>query len=89
MVELEPVPEEDELLERLHHAGGDIEHKGLVDVMRDMTGHDASRLYQLIANHARYTGSTRARRRSSTTGANTCRSSARSCRSNTAARWPS
>ncbi len=61
MVELEPVPEEDELLEQMMHAGGDIAYKGLVDVMRDMTSHDASRLYHLIANHARYTGSTRAR----------------------------
>jgi glutamate synthase (NADPH/NADH) large chain len=61
MVELEPVAEEDELLERLHHHGGDLEHKGLIDVMADMTGHDASRLYQLIANHARFTGSRRAR----------------------------
>jgi glutamate synthase (NADPH/NADH) large chain len=61
MVELEPVPEEDELLERLQHHGGDIEYKGLIDVMADMTGHDAARLYQLIANHARFTGSARAR----------------------------
>jgi glutamate synthase (NADPH/NADH) large chain len=61
MVELEPVPEEDELLERLQHHGGDIEYKGLIDVMADMTGNDAARLYQLIANHARFTGSTRAR----------------------------
>ncbi|MCR4282165.1 MAG: glutamate synthase large subunit, partial [Bauldia sp.] len=61
MVELEPVAEEDELLERLHHHGGDLEHKGLIDVMADMTSHDASRLYQLIANHARFTGSRRAR----------------------------
>ena len=29
--------------------------------MGDMTRHDAERLHQLIANHARYTGSTRAR----------------------------
>jgi glutamate synthase (NADPH/NADH) large chain len=61
MVELEPVPEEDELLERLQHHGGDLEFMGLVDVLSDMTGNDASRLNQLIANHARYTGSARAR----------------------------
>ena len=30
--------------------------------MRDMSRHDDERLHQLIANHARYTGSTRARR---------------------------
>ena len=32
-----------------------------MDVLGDMTRHDAERLHQLIANHARYTGSTRAR----------------------------
>jgi glutamate synthase (NADPH/NADH) large chain len=61
MVELEPVAEEDELMERELHHGGDIEHKGLIDVMADMTGHDAERLHMLIANHARFTGSVRAR----------------------------
>jgi glutamate synthase (NADPH/NADH) large chain len=30
-------------------------------VMADMTGHDAERLHRLIANHARFTGSVRAR----------------------------
>ena len=60
MVELEPVVEEDDLLERLHHHGGDIEHKGLIDVMADMSRHDAERLHQLITNHARFTGSERA-----------------------------
>ena len=59
MVELEPVPEEDYLLEKLHHHGGDIDHKGRVDVSGDMTSHDEERLYQLIANHVHYTGSTR------------------------------
>ena len=61
MVELEPVPEEDEMLERLHHHGGDIDHKGRVDVSGDMTSHDEERLYQLIANHLHYTGSARAK----------------------------
>jgi glutamate synthase (NADPH) large chain len=37
MVELEPVPEEDDILEKLHHHGGDIDHKGRVDVEADMT----------------------------------------------------
>ena len=60
MVDLEPVPEEDDLLESLHHSGGDIEHAGRVDVSSDMTGHDEERLYQLIANHLHYTGSDRA-----------------------------
>ena len=61
MVELEPVPEEDDLLEKLHHHGGDIDHKGRVDVSGDMTSHDEERLYQLISNHVHYTGSTRAK----------------------------
>jgi glutamate synthase (NADPH/NADH) large chain len=61
MVELEPVPEEDELLERLQHEGGDLEFMGLVDVLTDMTGNDAARLYMLIAKHARFTNSERAK----------------------------
>lgn len=61
MVELEPVPEEDDILEKLHHHGGDLAHKGRVDVSGDMTKHDEERLYQLITNHAHYTGSTRAK----------------------------
>ncbi len=61
MVDLEPVPEEDDLMEALHHHGGDIEHHGRVDVTSDMTGHDEERLYQLISNHRHYTGSERAR----------------------------
>ena len=61
MVELEPVPEEDDLLERLHHHGGDLAHKGRVDVMANMTGHDEERLHQLISNHLRYTNSPRAK----------------------------
>ncbi|MDQ0329415.1 glutamate synthase (NADPH/NADH) large chain [Mesorhizobium sp. YL-MeA3-2017] len=59
MVELEPVPEEDDLMEKLLHHGGDIDHKGRVDVSGDMTSHDEERLYQLISNHVHYTGSTR------------------------------
>ncbi|ODT32126.1 MAG: glutamate synthase subunit alpha [Kaistia sp. SCN 65-12] len=61
MVELEPVPEEDDLMEKLLHHGGDIDHKGRVDVSGDMTSHDEERLYQLISNHVHYTGSGRGR----------------------------
>ncbi|CAN7504809.1 glutamate synthase large subunit [Rhizobium sp. LjRoot98] len=61
MVELEPVPEEDDMLEKLHHHGGDLMHKGMVDVAGDMTRHDDERLYQLISNHLHYTGSPRAK----------------------------
>lgn len=59
MVELEPVPEEDDILEKLHHHGGDLAHKGRVDVKSDMTKNDEERLYKLIANHVHHTGSTR------------------------------
>ncbi|ESR24251.1 Glutamate synthase [NADPH] large chain [Lutibaculum baratangense AMV1] len=61
MVDLEPVAEEDDLLERLHHHGGDIEWHGRVDVSADMTKHDDERLHTLISNHLHYTGSERAR----------------------------
>ena len=60
MVELEPVPEEDDILEKLHHHGGDLAHKGRVDVSGDMTRHDEERLLQLISNHRHLTGSERA-----------------------------
>ncbi|MCA0399271.1 MAG: glutamate synthase large subunit [Proteobacteria bacterium] len=61
MVDLEPVEEEEVLLERDYHHGGDLEFKGRIDIMGDMSRHDEERLHQLIANHARYTGSARAR----------------------------
>ena len=61
MVELEPIAEEDETLERIGHQGGDLETHGRVDVMRDMTRHDSERLQQLIESHARYTNSARAK----------------------------
>jgi glutamate synthase (NADPH/NADH) large chain len=60
MVELEPVPEEEELNRRVYGHMADLETHGRVDVMTDMTRFDAQRLYRLIANHARYTGSARA-----------------------------
>ncbi|MFD1696990.1 glutamate synthase large subunit [Roseibium aestuarii] len=60
MVELEPVSEEDDLLEKLHHHGGDLEHKGRVDVSGDMTRHDDERLRQLLTKHVEYTRSSRA-----------------------------
>ncbi|HEV2604247.1 MAG TPA: glutamate synthase large subunit [Microvirga sp.] len=61
MVDLEPVPEEEDLMQRLHHHGGDLETKGRIDIMANMSGHDEERLMQLIANHLKYTGSTRAK----------------------------
>ncbi|HVV93514.1 MAG TPA: glutamate synthase large subunit, partial [Hyphomicrobiales bacterium] len=61
MVEFEPVVEEEEMLERLHHHGGDLEFMGRIDLFDDLTRHDEERLRQLIENHLRYTGSTRAK----------------------------
>jgi glutamate synthase (NADPH) large chain len=61
MVELEPVPEEETAMSESYHQSGDLEAHGRVDVMADMTRFDAERLRQFIGNHARYTGSTRAR----------------------------
>jgi len=61
MVELAPVAAEEEAMQRHHHSGGDLLGHGRVDVMSDMSRFDAERLHQLIANHARYTGSARAR----------------------------
>ena len=52
MVDLEPVAEEEELMQEEYHQGGDLLHHGRVDVMSDMTRFDAERLHQLIANHA-------------------------------------
>ncbi|AAU91702.1 glutamate synthase, large subunit [Methylococcus capsulatus str. Bath] len=61
MVELEPVPAEDDALEHFEHQGGDLETHGMVDIMRDMTRNDMRRLRFLIEKHLRYTGSGRAR----------------------------
>ena len=61
MVDLEPVTAEEEVMLRHLHSGGDLASHGRVDVMGDMSRHDAERLHQLISNHARYTGSDRAR----------------------------
>ena len=60
MIELEPVPEEEEVNATFFGHAGDLETSGRVDVMSDMTRHDAARLRHLIASHARHTGSRRA-----------------------------
>jgi glutamate synthase (NADPH/NADH) large chain len=60
MVDLEPVEEVEDLMERLHHHGGDLETKGRID-MTNMSGHDDERLMQMLTNHFTYTGSQRAR----------------------------
>ncbi len=60
MVELEPVPEEEERAASLMHQTGDLEAHGLVEVMDDLTTHDESRLQTLILRHQRFTDSARA-----------------------------
>ena len=61
MVELEPIPEEDEALETLEHQGGDLETHGKVDISTDMTRFDALRLRRLVEKHMHYTNSSVAR----------------------------
>ena len=60
MVELEPVPEEEQIAQQEFGHYADLESHGRVDVMSDLTTKDAERLFMLISNHARYTGSKRA-----------------------------
>ena len=60
MVELEPVSEEEEIAEEEFGHYNDLEAHGRVDVMADMSNHDAARLHRLISDHARYTNSKRA-----------------------------
>jgi glutamate synthase (NADPH/NADH) large chain len=60
MVELEPVPAEDQILEEKDHQGGDLETHGLVNVT-SLANSDARLLRVLIQKHLRYTGSERAR----------------------------
>jgi glutamate synthase (NADPH) large chain len=59
MVELEPVAGEEDIAEREYHH--ELEAHGQVDVLSDMTRHDAERLHLLISRHAHYTGSARAK----------------------------
>jgi glutamate synthase (NADPH/NADH) large chain len=60
MVELEPVPEEEEISEKIFGHANDLETSGRVDIRSDMTRYDAERLRILITRHARFTGSRRA-----------------------------
>jgi glutamate synthase (NADPH/NADH) large chain len=61
MVALEPIKNEDDVLEAVDHQGGDLETHGRVDVSHDMTRYDDVRLRQLIEKHLHYTGSSVAR----------------------------
>jgi glutamate synthase (NADPH/NADH) large chain len=59
MVELEPMPQEQEEDFKVRSfRAGDPEGAGVVDVLGDLSGQDAARLHRLIACHARFTGST-------------------------------
>lgn len=60
MVELEPLPAEEEAAERFFHSRNDLESAGLVHILTDMTRYDAERLRYYIGQHARLTGSVRA-----------------------------
>ena len=61
MVELEPVAAEEETNRMVYHQSNDLQFPPQVDVMGDLTRYDAERLRQLVANHARLTGSSRAK----------------------------
>jgi glutamate synthase (NADPH/NADH) large chain len=58
MIELEPMPAEEEVSERIYHQH--LESHDLVEVLEDMTRYDAERLHLLITRHAKLTGSARA-----------------------------
>ncbi len=60
MVELEPVIEEEQLRSREFHQSGDLQTMGVVEILSDLSRGDAERLYQLIARHKSFTGSSRA-----------------------------
>jgi glutamate synthase (NADPH/NADH) large chain len=60
MVDLEPIPEEEEVSARIYHHANDLEWHGRVEVLEDMTRYDEERLHLLITRHERFTGSRRA-----------------------------
>ena len=59
MVDLEPIPAEDEAA-RDSIREGEMETHGMVDIMHQMDRFDAERLRMLLENHRRYTNSRRA-----------------------------
>jgi glutamate synthase (NADPH/NADH) large chain len=60
MVDLEPLPAEEEASAKIFHHAQDLETSGWVEVLSDMTRYDVERLHLLITRHARLTGSKRA-----------------------------
>ncbi|HVA13975.1 MAG TPA: glutamate synthase large subunit [Stellaceae bacterium] len=61
MVDLEPLADQDEHIETLEHRGGDLEMHGLVDVVHSLTQSDAKLLHGLVARHAGFTQSPKAK----------------------------
>jgi glutamate synthase (NADPH/NADH) large chain len=57
MVDLEPMPEEEDINAKVFHHARDLEAHGLVDTMSDLSSFDGHRLHHLITRHARFTGS--------------------------------
>jgi glutamate synthase (NADPH/NADH) large chain len=57
MVDLEPMPDEEDINAKIFHHARDLEAHGLVDIMSDLTSFDGHRLHHLITRHARFTGS--------------------------------
>jgi glutamate synthase (NADPH/NADH) large chain len=60
MVELEPIPSEESIRSREFGESGDLMTMGVVEILHDLQRRDAERLYQLIARHKSFTGSSRA-----------------------------
>lgn len=60
MVDLAPIPEEEEALAAHGHQAQDLHSHGLIELNHHITELDAARLRQLIENHKTFTGSTRA-----------------------------
>jgi glutamate synthase (NADPH/NADH) large chain len=60
MVDLDPVEEEESISARDYHQSGDLQTKGVVEILSDLGRGDAERLFQLIARHKSFTGSSRA-----------------------------
>ncbi len=60
MVDLAPIPEEEEAHAALGHQMADLHSHGLIELNHHISELDAARLRQLIENHANFTGSTRA-----------------------------
>jgi glutamate synthase (NADPH) large chain len=57
MVDLEPMPDEEDINAKVFHHARDLEAHGLVDTMSDLSSFDGHRLHHLITRHARFTGS--------------------------------